>query len=163
MCWLTAELGLHVLTLDLQGCSTSGCPGKKEGSKGRAQKKLENMGYHWQQSGKISWWQESSSVQQTTDLTEQARHGQHGQEVCNASVFWPGERHKPRLSAQLDWTPRNAHCACAPGPLLPISSAFSCSQQRFFLPRPFGALPDKQNLFAFSSPLRCCLFPCLPL
>lgn len=68
-------------------------------------------------------------MQETNYLLEQNRHGPHGEEEYNANVSWLGERHKPSLSAQLDQTPHNTHCASASGPAFPISSAFPCAKQ----------------------------------
>lgn len=153
MCWLTAELGLHVLTLDLQGCSTSGCPGKEEGRKERAQKKLED----WHQfslasAEKADWWQENLSLQEINFLLHQSRHGQHGEEEQNSSVSWPGGRHKPSLG----WTLHNTLSASAAGPAF-LFLEFPCAEQWDFLPLPLGNLPDKQSLCL---QLNSYLFPC---
>lgn len=90
------------------------------------------------------------SVQESNYLLHHNRHGQHEEEEQNTSVSWPGERHKPSLSAQLDWTPHNTLWASAAGPAFPISSAFSCAKQWYSLPLPLGNLPDKHSHFASS-------------
>ena len=88
---------------------------EREGSKDRAQMKLENRNYHWHQSWKTNRWQESISVQKTNYLSRTSMTGMERRNIRSASH--DQVRCKPSWSAQLDWTPRNTHCASVPSPV----------------------------------------------